>query len=106
MREHEFPSNLHTFEDVKRKPRLLRQVGVKLFEIMPKLHILPDTGDITFNYINKQRRFGPLKFQGTAILDFMTSALSLLLGSRGFLCETIGQRIDKINSKMAARGKF
>ena len=50
--------NVHTS---KRKPRLLRQVDVKLLEIMPKLQILLSKGDITFNYNYKRRRLSQAK---------------------------------------------
>lgn len=36
--------------------RLLRQVDVELFEIMPKLQILLHKEDMTFNNNNKQKR--------------------------------------------------
>ena len=51
----------------------MRQVDVKLLEIMPRLHILLNKGDITFNYNNKRRRLSLLNVLRAAILDFMTS---------------------------------
>ena len=36
---------------------MLRQVGIELFEIISKLQILPEQGEIMFNYNNKQRDY-------------------------------------------------
>ena len=85
----------------------MRQVDVKLLEIMPKFQILLNKGDIIFNYNNKRRRLSLLNFPRTAILDFMTSLrCRYCWEAEVLLRETIGQRIDVINSKMAAPGKF
>ena len=40
---------------------------------MPKLQILLDKGNVTFNNNNKRKRFLVLNFPRAAILDFMTS---------------------------------
>ena len=69
----------------------MRQVDVDLFEIMPKLQLKDYRFLISCNY-----HFG----------FYDINALPLLLGSRGSLCETIGQCTDVINSKMAAHRKF
>ena len=94
------------------KGNLLRQVDFKLLEIMPKLQFLLNKGDIAFNnlfiyYDNKWRRLSLLNFPRAAILDFMKSLrCRYCWEAEVLLCETIGQRIDVINSKMAAHGKF
>ena len=75
----------------------MRQVGVKLREIMPKLQFLLNKGDITFNYNNKQRRLSLLNFLHSAILDFMMSLHCCYCWEEEvLLCETIGQCIDVI----------
>ena len=87
--------------------RLLRQVDVQLFEMMPKLQILLHKEDITISNNNKQKRLSFLNFTRSAILDFMMSLrCRYCWEAEVLLCETTRQRIDVINSKMAARGKF
>ena len=85
----------------------MRQADVELLEIMPKLQILPDNGEMTFNSTNKRKRLSLLNFPRATILDFMKSMrcrycseAEVLLGG------TIGQCIDIINFKMAVHGKF
>ena len=56
-----------------REPRLLPRVDHKLLQIMPKLQILLNKGNVTFNNNNKRKRFQVLNFPRAAILDFMTS---------------------------------
>ena len=56
-----------------REPSLLARVDAKLLEIMSKLQILLDKENVTFNNINKRKRFRLLNFPRVAILDFMTS---------------------------------
>ena len=51
---------------------LLARVDAKLLHIMPKLQILLDKENATFNN-NKRKRFRVLNFPRAAILDFMTS---------------------------------
>ena len=46
------------------------QVDVKLFEIIPNLHILQYKGEITFNNNNKWKSLWLLNFHRVAILDF------------------------------------
>ena len=85
----------------------MKQVDVKLFEIVPKLQILPSKGDITLKYNKRRRSLSRLKFPRAAILDTMTSMrCRYCLEVEVPLCETIRQRIDVINSKMVTRGKF
>ena len=68
-----------------------------MLEIMPKLQILLNKGDITFNYNNKRRRSFLLNFPRAAILDFMMSLrCHYCWEAEVLLCETIGQRIDVI----------
>ena len=49
------------------------RVDPKLLQIMPKLPILVDKGNITFDNNNKRKRFRLLNSPRAAILDFMTS---------------------------------
>ena len=49
------------------------QVDAKLLQIMPKLEILLDKGNVTFYNNNKRKRFQVFNFLPAAILDFMTS---------------------------------
>ena len=51
---------------------MLAAVDPKLLQMMPKLQILLDKGNVTFNN-NKRKRFRVLNFPRAAILDFMTS---------------------------------
>ena len=89
------------------KPRLLARVNAKLLQIMPKLQILLDKGEVTFNNNNKRKRFRLFNFPRAAILDFMTSLRCLYCWkAEVLLFETIGQRSDVMKSKMAAHGKF
>ena len=69
------------------------RVDAKLLQIMPKLQILLDKGNVKFNNNNKRKRFQLLNCL------YCWKAEDLLF-------ETIGQRSDVIKSKMAARGKF
>ena len=74
---------------------------------MPKLQILLDKGNVTFNNNNKWRRFRVLNFPRAAILDFMTALRCFYCWkAEVLLFEAIGQRTDVMKSKMAARGKF
>ena len=58
------------------------QVGVKLFEIIPKFQILQYKGEITFNNNTKWKSLWLLSFQSAAILDFYdVLRLPLLFGS-------------------------
>ena len=84
------------------------QVDAKLLQIMPKLQILLDKGNITLNNINnKWKKFRLLNFPYAAILDFMTSLRCLYCSKAELpLFATIGQRSDVMKSKMAAHGKF
>ena len=41
---------------------MLMQVDAKLLQIMPKLQILLDKGNVTFNNNNKRKRFRLLNF--------------------------------------------
>ena len=50
----------------------LNRVDPKLLQMMPKLQMLLDKGNITFNN-NKQKRFWLLHVLRAAILAFMTS---------------------------------
>ena len=85
----------------------MARVDAKLLQIMPKLQILLDKGNVTFNNNNKWKRFRLLNFPHAAILDFMTSLRCLLLEIKAevLLFETIGQHSDVMKSKMAAAGK-
>ena len=74
---------------------------------MPKLQILLDKGNVTFNNNNKRKRFKLLNFPHAAILDFMASLRCLYCWkAEVLLFETIGKRSGVMKSKMAARGKF
>ncbi len=69
---------------------------------MPKFHILQDKGEITFNgkkaetIIVLTRHFGFLTCNGCRYFK----------EAQDLLCETIGQPLHVINSKIAARGRF
>ena len=69
--------NTHTGKSLQEKllrdPRLLARVDPTLLQMMPKLQILPDKGNVTFNNNNNRKRFRVLNFPRAAILDFMTS---------------------------------
>ena len=83
------------------------RVDAKLLQIMPKLQILLDKGNVTLNNNNKRKRFRLLNFPHAAILDFMTSLHCLYCWkAEVLLFETIGQRSDVMKSKMAAQGKI
>ena len=56
-----------------REPRLLAQVDAMLLQMMPKLEILLDKGNATFNNNNKRKTFRLSNFPRAAIFDFMTS---------------------------------
>ena len=74
--------------------------------MMPKLQILLDMGNITFNN-NKRKRFRLLNFPRIAIFDFVTSLRCLYCRkAEVLLFETIGQSSNIMKSKMAVRGKF
>ena len=60
-------------ENPEREPRLLAQVDAKLLQIMIKLRILLDKGNVTFNNNDKRKRFRFLNFPSAAILDLMKS---------------------------------
>ena len=49
------------------------ELTLKLLQMMPKLQILLDKGNVTFNNNNKRNRFRVLNFPRAAILDFMMS---------------------------------
>ena len=85
----------------------MARVDAKLLQIMPKLQILLDRGEVTFNNNNKRKRFRLLNFPRAAILDFMTSLRCLYCRkAEVLLFETIGQGSDVMKSKMAVHGKF
>ena len=66
---------------------------------MPKLRILQDKGNITFNNNNKGKRFPLLNFPGAAILDFMTSLRCLYCWkAEVLLFATIGRFDDFMSS--------
>ena len=70
-----------------REPQLLGRVDAKLLQVMPKLQILLDKGNVTFNNNNnnnnnnynnnnnKLKRYWLLNFLCATILDFMTALL-------------------------------
>ena len=64
---------------------LLARVDAKLLHIMPKLQILLDKGNATFNN-NKRKRFRVLNFPRAAILDFMTSLRCLYCWKAEVFC--------------------
>ena len=85
----------------------MARVDAMLLQIMSKLQILLDKGNVTFDNINKQKRFRLLNFPRAAILDFMSSLRCLCCWKVEFLLfETIGQCSDVIKSRMAARKKL
>ena len=87
----------------------MKWVDAKLLQIMPKLQILLDKGNVTFYKLNnnKRKRFRLLNFLPTAILDFMTSLHCLCCWKgEALLFETMGQCSDAIKSKMAACEKL
>ena len=85
----------------------MARVDAKLLQIMPKLQILLDKGKVTFNNNNNRKRFRLLNFLRAAILDCVTSLCCLYCWkAEVLLFETIGQCIDVMKSKKAARGKF
>ena len=85
----------------------MARVDAKLIQIMPKLQILLDKGNVTFNNNNKRKRFRLLNFPRAAILDFMTSLrCPYFWKAEVLLFETIGQRSEVMKSKMAAHGKI
>ena len=70
----------------EREPLLLARVDAKLLQMMPKLQILLDKGNVTFNNINnnKRIRFRVLNFPRAAILDFMTSLCCPIVSNKRF----------------------
>ena len=85
----------------------MARVDAKLLQIMPKLQILLDKGNVPFNNNNKRKRCRLLNFPRAAMLDFMTSLRCLYCWkAEVLLFETLGQRSDVMKSKMAAREKF
>ena len=67
-----------------REPRLLARVDAKLFQIMPKLQILPDKGKVTFNNnSNKRKKISGFKFPARRHLGFYeVTALSYYFNKR------------------------
>ena len=85
----------------------MARVDAKLRQIMPKLQILLDKGNVALNNNNKRTRFWLLNFPRAAILDFMTSLRCLYCWKAKVLFfETIWQRSDVMKSKMGEQGKF
>ena len=85
----------------------MAQVDAKLLQIMPKLQILLDKGNVTFNNNNKWKKFRLLNFLHAAILDSMMSLRCLYCSkAEALLFATIGQRSDIMKSKMAVHKKF
>ena len=85
----------------------MARVDTKVLQIMPKLQILLDKGNVTFNNNHKRKRFRLLNFSFAAILDFIASLRCLCYWKADVLVfETIGQGSDVIKSKMAAREKL
>ena len=85
----------------------MARVDGKLLQIMPKLQILLDKGNVTFNNNTKRKRFRVLNFPRAAILNFMTSLRCPIVSNKktsAFLQSK--QHSDVMKSKMAARGKF
>ena len=85
----------------------MARVDTKVLQIMPKLQILLDNGNVTLNNNHKRKRFRLLNFSLAAILDFIASLRCLCYWKTDVLVfETIGQGSDVIKSKMAAREKL
>ena len=74
---------------------------------MPKLQILLDKGNVTFNNNTKRKIFRVLNFPRAAILDFMTSLRCLYCWkAEVLLFETVGQHSGVMKSKMAVCGNL
>ena len=85
----------------------MARVDPKLLQMMPKLQILLDKGNVTFSNNHKRKRFRVLNFPRAAILDFMTSLrCPIVLDKRTSAFQQYIQRSDVMKYKKAARGKF